>query len=267
MFKFVESLQIPVTWLREIKKHNVAVLLADILSSYLNAREGQGRSAELMDGDELVLQYKPLASRLGLSDRSVSRGIDELVKLKALRRCRKDRLVNGKLTRNVVGVVPDLDIIANLSGVALGDIVSAQEAAPAQLPTGSRTPPPTDRPDGAHVPLTDFQMSLAAAYVDYFEQFVDALYRVTPSQRVIDEQAVAGVTISKARGAGRKYIEWARQYLQALKSQAEEDHGEARAAAFDRAGYVKDRFTIESFVAWAETNEPLPSGSARRSFE
>lgn len=136
MFKFVESLQIPVTWLREIKKHNVAVLLADILSSYLNAREGQGRSAALMDGDELVLQYKPLASRLGLSDRSVSRGIDELVKLKALRRCRKDRLVNGKLTRNVVGVVPDLDIIANLSGVALGDIMSAQEAAPAQLPTG-----------------------------------------------------------------------------------------------------------------------------------
>jgi len=96
-----------------------AVLLADIVSSCLNICKGQGREAALVDGDELLLEYKPLAKRLGLSDRSVSRGIDWLVGHKALRRSRRDRIVNGRKTHNVVGVVPNLEVIATLSGIAL----------------------------------------------------------------------------------------------------------------------------------------------------
>lgn len=139
------SLRIPLAWLRAVPNHTVAVLLADILSSCLNIHEGRGRGPALMDGDELRLEYKPLAKRLSLSVRSVSRGINCLVRLKALRRSRRDRIVNGKMTRNVVGVVPNVEIIAKLSGIALGDILSAQGSAPDPRRTGKPNPPPTSR--------------------------------------------------------------------------------------------------------------------------
>ena len=260
------SLRIPLGWLRTIPNHTVAVLLADILSSYLNIREGQGQGAVLMDGEELLLEYKPLAKRLGLSDRSVSRGIDWLVRHKALRRSRRNRIVNGKPTRNVVGVVPNLEVIAKLSGIARGDILSSRVTAPASPRRTNRGPQGTDRPTAEPVPLTDFQESLVRAYEGCFKQNVGEGYRTSPEQRLADLQEIASVTIPKMRGAGRKYMEWARQYLEALKAKAEQEHGEASEAAFDRRGNVTESYTIESFVAWAKTDEPLPNGFARRSF-
>jgi hypothetical protein len=261
------SLCLPLAWLQAIPNHNAAVLLADILSSYLNICKGQGRGTAPMDGDELRLEYKPLAKRLGLNVRTVSRGIDCLVGLNALCRSRRDREVNGKLTRNVVGVVPNLEVIAKLSGIAPGDILSAQVTAPAPPRRGSRIPMATARPTAEPVPLTDFQESLVRAYEDYFKQNVGERYRTSTEQRLADLRAVASLTIPKARGAGRNYMVWARQYLEALKAKAEQEHGEASEAAFHRRGHVTERYTIESFIAWAKTKEMLPNGFARRSFK
>lgn len=125
----------------------------------------------------------------------------------------------------------------------------------------------TSRPIAEAVPLTDFQESLVRAYEDYFKQNVGERYRTSPEQHLADLRAIASVTIPKTRGAGRKYMERARQYLEALKAKAEQENGPVREAAFDRHGHVTERFTIESFVGWAKTDEPLPSGFARRSFK
>jgi hypothetical protein len=261
------SLRIPSAWLRAMPNHTVAVLLADILSSYLNICKGQGQGTALMDGDELLLKYKPLAKRLGLNVRTVSRGIDCLVGLRTLRRSRRDREINGRKTHNVVGVVPNLEVIAKLSGIAPGDILSAQVTTPAPPRRGSRIPLAAARPTAEPVPLTDFQESLIDGYAHRFEQLVGTPYRTSPEQRLADLRAVASVRIPKARGAGRKYMVWAQQYLEALKAKAEQEHGDASEAAFDRGGHVTERYTIESFIAWAKTDETLPNGFARRSFK
>jgi hypothetical protein len=259
------SLHIPLAWLRAMPNYTVAVLLADILSSYLNICKGQGREAALADGDELLLEYKPLAKRLGLSDRSVSRGIDWLVRHKALRRSRRDRNVNGRPTRNVVGVVPNLEVIAKLSGIACGDILSARGTASAP-PRSARIPLQAVQPVGDSVPLTPFQQSLVRAYEDHFEEIVGAPYLTSPAKQVSDLNAVARITLPKERDSGRNYFVWARQYLEALSDQADEDHGSAREGAFDRRGHVTGRYSIESFVCWSRTDERLPNGLARRSF-
>jgi hypothetical protein len=218
-----------------------------------------------MDGDELLLEYKPLAKKLGLSDRSISRAIDYLVRLKALLRSRRDRIVNGKATRNVVGVVPNVEIIAKLSGIGPGDILSARGTAPAQPRRENRVPLVKARPTAKPIPLTNFQESLVRAYEDSFEQNIGESYRTSPEQRLADLRAVASVRIPKARGAGRKYMVWTRQYLEALKAKAEQEHGDASEAAFDRHGNVTGRYPIESFVRWSQTEEMLPNGSPRRS--
>ena len=259
----LDGIAVPYAWFKTVRNHTAIILLADILSAY--SGQDIDRSV-LWDGDELLLEYKHIAARLRVNARSISRAIKLLEKLKALRPSRRDRIVNGKRTRNVVGVVPNVEVIASLSGVALNDILSAQAKAPAPPRRGNRIPPPTASPAADHVPLTDFQESLVRAYEDCFKQNVGEGYRTSPEQRVADLRAVASVTIQKARGAGRKYMEWARQYLEALKTKAEQEHGEAGEAAFDRRGHVTDRYTIESFIAWAKTKEMLPNGFARRSF-
>jgi hypothetical protein len=241
------------------------VLLADILSSYLNIHEGQGQGNALMDGDELLLEYKLLAKRLGLNVRTVSRGIDCLVGLRTLRRSRRDREMNGRKTHNVVGVVPNLEVIAKLSGITPGDILSARGRASAP-PRSARIPLQAVQPVGDSVPLTDFQQSLVRAYEDHFEEIVGAPYRTSPAQQLSDLNAVTGITLPKKRGSGRKYFVWARQYLEALSDQADEHHGTAREGAFDRRGHVTGRYSIESFVWWSRTDERLPNGLARRSF-
>jgi hypothetical protein len=118
-----------------------------------------------MDGDEILLEYKPLAKKLGLNVRTISRGIDCLVRLKALRRSRQDRVVNGRMTRNVVGVVPDLVVIAKLSGVALDDILSARSKAPAPSRRDNRIPPPTASPAPDHGRTTRKKSTLTAIHI------------------------------------------------------------------------------------------------------
>ena len=254
---------VPYAWFKTIPNHIAVIVLADILSAYSGLESD--RPAH-WDDDELLLEYKHIAARLRVNERSVSRAIKLLEKLKALRPSRRDRIVNGKRTRNVVGVVPNVEVIASLSGVALGDILSAQGTAPALPRRGNHGPLGTARATAELVPLTDFQESLVRAYEDYFKENVGERYRTSPEQRLADLRAVATVTIQKARGAGRKYMVWARQYLEALKTKAEQEHGEASEAAFDRRGHVTERYTIESFIAWAKTKEMLPNGFARRSF-
>jgi len=173
--------------------------------------------------------------------------------------------VNGKPTRNVVGVVPDLEVIAKMSGIPLGDILSAPRLASVPARTERdriQLAAPVTTAEPVH--LTDFQASLLRAYQDHFEQTVGSTYLVSDAQQMADQKALASLTIQRARGAGRKYQVWARQYVDALKDKAEDAHGEARQAALGRNGQVKDRYTIEAFLAWAKTTEPLPNGFARR---
>jgi len=260
----LDGIAVPYAWFKTVRNHTAILLLADILSAYSGQ---EGDRASLWDGDEMLLEYKHIAARLRVNARSISRAIKLLEKLKALRPSRRDRKVNGKPTRNVVGVVPNLEVIAKLSGVALGDILSAQGTATAPPRRGNRIPMATARPTAEPVPLTDFRESLVRAYKDIFNQSVGEDYQTSSDQQLADLRAVASVTIPTVRGAGRAYMVWARQYLEALKDKAEQEVGEASEAAYNWQGFVKERYTIESFIAWAKTQEVLPNGFARQSFQ
>jgi hypothetical protein len=262
----VPSLRVTKSWFLAIPNQTAVVLLADILSSYVDACGGAGQGPGLMDGDELILEYKPLAKRLGLSDRSISRGVDCLVRLKALRRTLRGRVVNGKRTHNVVGVVPNLAVVAKFSGIARADILSAQGTTAATPRRGGRPHLAPVSLAGADVALTAVQDSLARVYASDFEEIVEARYKTTPEQQQADLNALAGLTPDPGRGGGRRFSAWARQYLQALREKAELDHGDVQQAAFDRDGHVTGRFTIEAFAEWVKSDEPLPNGFARRTF-
>ena len=198
----LKCLAVPYAWFKTIRDHTAIVLLADILSVYT------GQQVEwpvLWDGDELLLLYKEVADRLGVSDRTISRAVSLLVAREALRYERRDRRLNGTPTRNVVGVVPNLEVVAELSGIALGDILSAQVTAPTPPRKAGRIPLATTPPTAEPVSLTDFQESLVRAYQDDFEQVVGKRYRTSLAQKLADLKAVASVTVPKERGSGRKY--------------------------------------------------------------
>lgn len=261
------SLCIPQYWFRGIRNHTAAVLLADILSSYQDTAEGMGQEPVMMDGDELILEYRALARRLGLSTRSVSRGIDHLVGLKAVRRSRRDRTINGRLTRNVVGVLPNLPVICKLSGVVYGDILSAPRAAQPAGRAGSPSRVRLAKADALVydlVPLTPSQESLIRAFQDDFQEILGRAYGPSPDQRQADLRAAALVKPAKARGGGRKYVIWARQYLNALKDQAEKEHEDVQQAIVGRDGFVRPAYTLERFLEWAQSEDLLPTGFLRR---
>ncbi len=266
LFNAAASVRIPQAWFRTIPNHTAVVLLADILSSYLNIPEQEGQNDRVMDGDELLLDYKPLAKKLGLSDRSVSRGIDYLVQMRALQRSRKDRKINGRVTRNVVGVVPNLKVIAKFTGVRLDDSLSSRKMTSAASRTGRGVTPPIMMPDNDEVLLTDSQESIINAYKRHFEEIIGSRYQTTAQQHQTDLTEVAKIQIPKHRGGGLNYLYWSRQYIEKLKEVSDAEHGEGFPSAFDRQGHVVGRFSIESYASWALSDETLPGGSRRRRF-
>jgi hypothetical protein len=163
--------------------------------------------------------------------------------------------VNGKLTRNVVGVVPDLAGIAKLSGISLGDILAARIADPTAPRTETRVTP------------TDFQESLLRGYAWRFEEVVGAPYHVTPAQALDDRKAAARITISNEPNAERTYYVRAQQYLKARKRAVEKEHGDkASTVAFGRHASVIGSFTFDAFAEWAITNDVPPRRLGRRTF-
>jgi hypothetical protein len=266
LMRSVTVLSVPYIWLKAFGNHTAAMLLADILSAYC---EKLANHNLIWDGNELVLEFKQLQFRLGVSERSISRALDLLAKRKAVIYHRRDRVVHGTKRRNVVSVVPNMKDIAELSAVSLADILAAprtdstvQSVVDLAVGRSSKNPDPGD-----DVRLTDFQESLVTAYREYFERIVGAPYQTSSRQRLADRRAVARLTIPKARGAGHEYVVWSRQYLEALKDKAGRGQSDVRDLAFDRNGNARAGYTFEWFVEWARTDEPLPNGSARRSFD
>jgi hypothetical protein len=240
-----DVLRVQVSWLSALQNHTAAILLADILSACADQMwVGEEGRTVLFDGQELLLEYKHLARRLGVSVRSISRTMDHLTKLRLVSRSRTDRLINGTLTRNVVGVAPNLKAIAALSGKK----GHANLAAPA-----SKTPS-----------LSDFQDSLLRAFADEFASAVGEDYSPTAQQQADDRRAAARLPSPIPSRQARKYYVWAQQYLDALKTKAEADLGRVQDACFDRSGLLKDAFTFSVFADWVRTNNPLPNGRARR---
>lgn len=261
MLAKLNRLAVPYAWFRMIPNPTAVCLLADILSAY----SGQIQEHPVVwDGNELVLEYKALASRFQVSARTVSRAVELLVKRGLLCRTLKDRLVKGKTQRNSVGVIPNTPALARLRGKPLGDILSAPRKDSNTPAQSGRNAAVTDSPEADLVPLSDFQESLCRAYKNDFEEVLDLPYRASHDQEHADRVAVAGLSIPQERGAGRPFLSWSQQYLAALKRKAEDVYGNVREATFDRQGYVRLRYTLQSFVEWAKTDELLPNGYRRR---
>jgi hypothetical protein len=242
----LSTFDVPYAWLSKLRNHTAVLVLADIVAAFAG---GFQVDTERWDGRELLLEYKELGSRLGFGERTLTRTIGILTRRRLITYRRRDRVVNGKKVRNVVGVIPNLGAIARLTRIAGRDIMAARPAhsrAPAPARRGGTEP--ADKTEAAEsIPLTDFQDSLLRAYQWSFNDIIGAPYSVTSAQQAADRRAAASISIGTERGAGRKYLARAEQYVQAMADKGQQQLGNALEAAFDRDNHVRDAYTFEAF--------------------
>lgn len=115
------KLEVPYAWLKALDNHSTVVLLAEIVAAYAGSG---GSSTTRWQGPEFLLDYKALSKCLGISERSLTRATKQLRARKLITYQRKDRIVDGKMVWNVVGVVPRVAAIAKLSGIPRNAVVA-----------------------------------------------------------------------------------------------------------------------------------------------
>ena len=59
-----------------------------------------------------------------------------------------------------------------------------------------------------------------------------------------------------------EYFMWRHQYLEALRNKAKQERGSVK-DAFDRNGHVLPPFSLEAFISWPKSGQPLPTGVER----